>query len=278
MDMSKNSSRFFGLRHRRSPSNLQPTSVSKQEPSYEPQIPRGPRTDVKMTSVNEQTAELFKTTNHVLVQIAETKRLRDLKAARLAPSERQWIDSTIEDTASAAHEVSIFLEPTRVEQQTSSGRLSLSRQLKWKYRDNQRAQEKKNHLLVCHNSLMTVLAHLQRLNHLETTTSSSSVTHELVGNLNELDITSTTSASSIHELGGTTPTQMNKFDKFDPFDAGHRQRSDSEFTKFSDEKIEHKAPVNLTFQGTELNDLFAWRRSKGTALTSASAVDIKPSM
>lgn len=244
MVLSEVRSRLFTSLHGRSNSESQPPSFSEHEVDRSaPRMLRLPRTDFQLASVNEQTAELLKTTNHVLVQISETKRLRQLKDASLAPSERVWIDSTIEDTVSAARDVTTLLEPARVEKATGNGKLSIGRQLRWVYRDNQRAQEKKNRLLLCHNSLMTVLSHLQRLNQLEP------------------------NALPVHELGGGLPA------KTEPRDVLVRQRSDSEFTGVSDDT---KRTINTSSLDTELNDLLAWRRSKGApVLVSSEKLEIK---
>ncbi|KAJ5459284.1 hypothetical protein N7530_011228 [Penicillium desertorum] len=100
--------------------------------------------DLQLTSVNEQTAELLKTTDHVLIQLKEAKRLRQQNEAGLNPGERTWIDSTINDTSNAARGLALIIEPTRIERETGNGRLGLGRQIRWKYRDKQRAQDKRD--------------------------------------------------------------------------------------------------------------------------------------
>jgi hypothetical protein len=75
-----------------------------------------------------------------------------------------WDDGTISDIEEAIRDIAILLEPTRVERATKNGKLSLGTQIRWMYRDSQRARDKKDRLLACHSSLMAVLAHLQRVN------------------------------------------------------------------------------------------------------------------
>ncbi|PLB53310.1 hypothetical protein P170DRAFT_507978 [Aspergillus steynii IBT 23096] len=117
----------------------------------------------KPSSATEQASEFLKTTSHVRTQLDEVQRLRDLKAHRLGAAELKWIDSTIADIADAAHDLALLLEPTRLEQTIHRGKLSLATQLRWKYRDGQRAVQKSQRLLAYHGSLIGVLGHLQRV-------------------------------------------------------------------------------------------------------------------
>ncbi|KAJ5117164.1 hypothetical protein N7448_004109 [Penicillium atrosanguineum] len=189
--------------------------------------------DLHLSSVSEQTEELLKTTNHTLAQLQEAQRLRQLKQPLLEASERSWIDHTLEDVADAAHEAAIILEPMRVEKETRNGRVSFGRQLRWVYRDNQRAQSKNQRLLASHHSLMLVLGHLQRLNSPDLTTPESPVVHELA---DTLSMDSTRSLSDWQRLR--------------PEPNGP--------TKNAEEVMGPRSPLN-----NEMHDMLAWRRSKG---------------
>lgn len=208
------------------------STVSKEKT---PGIWRALGRDLHLSSVNEQTAELLKTTNHTLAQLREAQRLRQLKEPLLEASECSWIDHTLEDVAEAAREAAILIEPMRVEQETRNGKLTLGRQLRWVYRDNQRAQSKNQRLLVCHHSLMVVLGHLQRLGRPESGIPESPVVHELA-------------ADTLSDTVGSLSDQK-------------RLRSGSNGpTTDVKEVMGPKRPLDY-----EMHDMLAWRRSKGTS-------------
>jgi hypothetical protein len=188
--------------------------------------------DLQLTSVNEQTAELLKTTDHVLTQLKEAKRLRQQNEAGLNPGERTWIDSTINDTSNAARGLALIIEPTRIERETGNGRLGLGRQIRWKYRDKQRAQDKRDRLLICYQSLMMVLGHLQRITVPQTTTGP---------------------GPEVHELGSKVPSQYLS-------DLSHPHRSGSIISEVTDETKSSMSPASPNY---ELLDMLTWRRSKG---------------
>lgn len=185
--------------------------------------------DVQLTSVNDETGALQKTLNHVLIQLHEVKRLRQAKESLLERDEKVWVDSTINDVADATREVAILLEPTRVEKETRSGRLSIGSQLRWKYRHSQRAKDKKDRMMTCHNSLMSVLGHLQRMETPNTTT--------------------------IHELGSDILPKGSLYSirNLSRLDVGPD-------ICFEDAKEVEK----FDCKSQEMNDLLAWRRSKGS--------------
>ncbi|CAI7625500.1 unnamed protein product [Penicillium manginii] len=185
--------------------------------------------NIQLTSVNDETSALQKALNHVLIQLHEVKRLRQAKESLLECGEKYWVDNTINDVADATRDVALLLEPTRVEKETGSGRLSIGSQLRWKYRHSERAKEKKDRMMTCHNSLMSVLAHLQRIETPKTTI--------------------------IHELGVDIPPKASLYSirNLSRLDVG----SD---VVFEDAKEGDK----LDSKSQEMNDLLAWRRSKGS--------------
>jgi hypothetical protein len=188
-----------------------------------------PKKEINLKSVNEQIEELLKTQNHIITQLNEAQRLRQLKEHALDPTEMNWIDGTISDIEDATRDVAILLEPTRVERATSNGKLSLGTQFRWVYRDSQRARDKKDRLLACHSSLMAVLTHLQRVNIPE--------------------------AIAVHELGTETsskgalcssPSLQGSVDGlYEPIEGRQDTTSSGSLNK-------------------EMYDMLAWRRSKGT--------------
>ncbi|KAK4869337.1 hypothetical protein LT330_006337 [Penicillium expansum] len=187
--------------------------------------------DRQLTSAKEQTTELLKTTDHVLIQLNEAKRLREVNDPGLNPSEREWIDCIIKDTADAAHEIAVILEPARIERETGNGKLGLGRQLRWLYRDKQRAQDKKNRLLICYQSLMMALNHLQRVSLPKTMTR----------------------PGFVHELGAEVPsTSVDEL--------SNSQRSGSGISGVTDTTKSSMSPASAN---EELQDMLTWRRSKG---------------
>ncbi|KAJ5189912.1 hypothetical protein N7491_008047 [Penicillium cf. griseofulvum] len=232
MGMTEARSRSFNLRDDGSNSDVQLMRIFGQETfKNAPKTRRDSRMDLQLTSANEQTAELLKTTDHVLIQLNEAKRLRELNDPGLNLSEREWIDCIIKDTADAAHAIALILEPARIERETGNGKLGLGRQLRWLYRDKQRAQDKKNRLLLCYQSLMMVLNHLQRV----------TLPKKM------------TQAGFVHELGAEVPL-MSTADLYIP------QRSGSGISGVTDETKSSMSPAS---PNDELQDMLTWRRSKG---------------
>ena len=235
---------LLGLRHKRAESTVsladtQPPSISDQSSTPgSASCFRVPKKETSLTSVNEQIDELLKTQSHIITQLTEVQRLRQLKEPVLDPTEMVWIDGTISDIEDATRDVAILLEPTRVEKATSNGKLSLMTQIRWVHRDSQRARDKKHRLLACHSSLMAVLGHLQRVKVPERI-----AVHELGTELLELG----TEFSSKSVLSSSLSLQ----DSVDGFhEPGREGRRDT------------KATASLN---KELYDMLAWRRSKGAA-------------
>lgn len=228
---------LLGLRHKRAESTVsladtQPPSISDQgsTPGAASWF-RVPKKDTSLASVNEQIEELLKTQNHIITQLTEVQRLRQLKEPMLDTTEMVWIDGTISDVEDATRDVAILLEPTRVEKATSNGKLSLMTQIRWVHRDSQRAHDKKHRLLACHSSLMVVLAHLQRVKVPE--------------------------RIAVHELGAefssksVLSSSLSLQDSVDGFyEPGREGRQDAKASGSLDQ---------------ELYDMLAWRRSKGAA-------------
>lgn len=167
--MAGGRNRLLDLRHKRAESTVslaegRPSSISDQSSTLGvASWFRLPKKDINLKSVNEQIEELSKTHHHITTQLSEAQRLLQLKEQGLDPSEMTWINGTISDIEDATRDVAILLEPTRVERATSNGKLSLGTQIRWFYRDSQRAQDKKHRLLACHASLMAVLARLHQV-------------------------------------------------------------------------------------------------------------------
>lgn len=250
MGFAETRSNIFNLRGKKSSTEAQPTSITEQEGTKRASISQrwSERTgkDAPLTASDEQTTEILKTARHVLVQVQEAQRLRALKKGLLEPSESTWIDSTIEDTAAAAMEVIVFLEPFRIEKQTNNGKLSLTTQLRWVYRENQRVQEKKNRLSMCHNSLMPVLFHLQRLQAPEPS-------FPLRGSPTVFELESQVTLAE------------------DARDLAHHRRPPSSYQEPRGEAIRVPTVPTKRGQSQEMLDLLAWRHSKGPQVSTTCA-------
>lgn len=236
MGIAEGRHRLLGLRHKRAQSTIsladaQPSSISDQSPTTEATSWfRVPKKEINLSSVNEQIEELLKTQNHILTQLNEVQRLRQLKEHVLDPTEMGWIDGTISDVEDATRDVAILLEPTRVERATSNGKLSLRTQIRWVHRDSQRARDKKHRLLACHSSLMAVLTHLQRVHIPEAI-----AVHELRAEMSSKSVLS---------------SSLSLQDSVDGFYEPREMRQDTAAS----------GSINQ-----EMYDMLAWRRSKGTA-------------
>ncbi|KAJ5893489.1 hypothetical protein N7495_005180 [Penicillium taxi] len=192
--------------------------------------------DIHLASINEQAAELLKTNKHMRIQLNEAQRLRALKERSLDPSEREWIDGTLQDIEDTSREVAIFLEPTRVETETGGGRISLGRRIKWVYRDNQRARDKTNRLLACNTSLIAVLTHLQRVE-----VGERPISYELPANIPAKFAIN--SSASLHESNsGMSSSEINNLERVSKWSPSTRS-------------LNH-----------EMQDMLAWQLSKGAHL------------
>ncbi|KAF7590807.1 hypothetical protein BBP40_002329 [Aspergillus hancockii] len=255
MALSQKRSRFFSPR-RSSLSQSESSSHTEQPLPILTPIPTAPLQAPRASAATEQAAELLKITNHIRTQLHEVQRLRQLKAPLLDTAESNWIDATVSDIADAAHDVAVLLEPTRVEQEIRNGKLSLGRQLRWKYRDSQRAIHKSHRLLACHHSLMGVLSHLQRVDSSQSTPS----------RLYELDTEGTSSAS----LEG-------KGLAFIPAEPVRERIVVSNVTKLDSvvDKPTEKITVDSGVVDCEMDDLLAWRRSRrAVAVTKQSVIHV----
>jgi hypothetical protein len=190
--------------------------------------------DFHLSSVNEETAEMLKKTDHTLTQLHEVRRLRQLKAPLLDPGENLWMENTILDVENAARDVAILLEPIRVERETGNGKIGLGRQFRWAYHDNQRARDMTNRLLACHSSLMAVLARLQQL--------------DAPG----------PPPVPVHELGAEMPQKMGLYSSPSLHD------SVSGLSELEESSM-WVSPIPSSLNH-EMNDMLAWRRSKGNAV------------
>ncbi|KAE8422764.1 hypothetical protein BDV36DRAFT_194482 [Aspergillus pseudocaelatus] len=273
MALSIKRSRFF---YPRRPSLSQSESSASQPAEASPSPTISLQAPKQSSSATEQVAELLKITKHIRTQLQEAQRLRKLKAPLLDSAEETWINSTISDVTEAAHDIAVLLEPTRIEQEISNGRISLRRQLRWKYRDGQRTMNKCQRLLACHRSLIGVLSYLQQVDH---SLSTPRRTYEL-----DAGISSSVSLE-VGELEAT-PTEPVQGKIMAPSGDGleyHVERPIEEIIMVSGatklESIEGKPAKKGTLTpGTvdcEIDDLLAWRRSRGSiAETKRSVVHI----
>ncbi|KAL2855675.1 hypothetical protein BJX68DRAFT_217607 [Aspergillus pseudodeflectus] len=113
------------------------------------------------TAAPSPATDLLTLTRHIETQTSQARHLFSLKHDLFDPTEQSWISATIRDSEVATREVAVLTEGLRVEQATNQGRLGVKTQLKWMLRDSKRAREKRERLVVVHQSLMTVLGRLQ---------------------------------------------------------------------------------------------------------------------
>ena len=113
----------------------------------------------QLKAVDEQTADLLSTTRHVDNNLNEARRLRRLKVTLLDAEERTWIDGVIRDTDKALCAVAQLIEPARVDKSVKEG-INFKNRVMWVFRDNPKVRDKHAALILCHQSLMTVIARL----------------------------------------------------------------------------------------------------------------------
>ena len=110
----------------------------------------------QLQAVDEQARDLLITTQHIDRNINEARRLSRLKANFLSHHEKTWIDGTVLDTENALREIATLIEPARVDRTTKDS-INLRHRLLWVFRESPKVQHKHQKLLVCHQSLMTVI-------------------------------------------------------------------------------------------------------------------------
>ena len=113
----------------------------------------------QLKAVDEQTADLLSTTRHVDNNLNEARRLRRLKVTLLDADECAWIDGVIQDTDKALCAVAQLIEPARVDKNVKEG-INFKNRVMWVFRDNPKVRDKHAALMLCHQSLMTVIARL----------------------------------------------------------------------------------------------------------------------
>ncbi|KAE8141239.1 hypothetical protein BDV38DRAFT_237618 [Aspergillus pseudotamarii] len=277
MALSAKRSRFF-YPGRPSLSQSESSTAQPEDASSSPVLTSiSPTTSLQApkqsSSATEQAAELLKITKHIRTQLQEAQRLRQLKASLLDPAEKTWINSTISDITDAAHDIAVLLEPIRIELEIGNGRLSLRTQLRWKYRDGQRTINKTQRLLACHRSLIGVLSYLRQV---DLSLSTSERTYEL-----DAGVSSSVSLE-VSELE-VIPTEPVQGKILAP--SGNRleyrvHRPIEEMVMVSGatklESVVSKATEKRTLApGTvdcEIDDLLAWRRSRGSIAESKRSV------
>ncbi|KAL4802511.1 hypothetical protein BDV18DRAFT_146857 [Aspergillus unguis] len=109
------------------------------------------------------TTSLITLTNHIQTQTTQARNLFDRLHAHLPTEEATWMSRTIFDTQAATRDVLLLTEALRVDQAVRGGKLGLKSQVMWKVRDSRKAKEKRETLILCHGSLVTVLVRLQSL-------------------------------------------------------------------------------------------------------------------
>ncbi|RAH54015.1 hypothetical protein BO85DRAFT_452859 [Aspergillus piperis CBS 112811] len=147
-------------------------SLTTNPPHPNLQLP--PTPPLLFPSAHHESTELLQTLTHIRTHLHRASHLYAQKAAFVDDSERQWIESTIADTADAMHALAVLVEPVRVEWEVRNqptthhnvkGRskrmsMGLGTQLRWVCRDGQRAKVQRSRLVVCYSSLMVVLERL----------------------------------------------------------------------------------------------------------------------
>lgn len=110
----------------------------------------------QLKAVDEQTADLLSTTNHVSSNVNEARRLRRLKDHLLSIGERHWMDGIIQQTEDALRGVAVLIEPARVDKTTNKN-INFGNRIMWVFRDSPKVRDKHLKLSTCHQSLTAVI-------------------------------------------------------------------------------------------------------------------------
>lgn len=108
-------------------------------------------------AVGEQARDLLASTKHVAKAIETTRTLRRQKSAHLASTEKEWIDSTIEDAERTLNNVAALVEPVRVDMQTKFGKIGLVKRGMFVFRDSPKVLTHQSQLNMTHVSLVNAL-------------------------------------------------------------------------------------------------------------------------
>ncbi|KAL4986709.1 hypothetical protein BDW68DRAFT_188630 [Aspergillus falconensis] len=110
-----------------------------QSPPFSVPSPRN-TSDISLTTL----------TQHVQTQLSRARHLFTSLSHHLTPAENTWTHDTISDTEAAVREILILTESMRVDREVNNGKL-----------DSRKAKDKRAKLVLCHESLVTVLMGLQ---------------------------------------------------------------------------------------------------------------------
>ncbi|PYI01690.1 hypothetical protein BO78DRAFT_267368, partial [Aspergillus sclerotiicarbonarius CBS 121057] len=119
-------------------------------------------TSFRLDPTGEEARDILATTQHIDREIQEARRLCNIKDTLLEPDERTWVDYTVADVEDALKSVVRLLEPCRVGLETGAGKstLSVGKRLLWALKDAERVRAHHSRLIVCHQSLTTVITFL----------------------------------------------------------------------------------------------------------------------
>ena len=111
----------------------------------------------QLKAVEQQTSDLLSTTRLVDHDVKEARRLRRLKLAFLSASERAWMDGVIDHTESALRAVAQLIEPARVDKTTNQG-INFGNRVMWVFKNNPQVRDRHQRLVLCHQSLTTIIS------------------------------------------------------------------------------------------------------------------------
>ncbi|PYH67808.1 uncharacterized protein BO88DRAFT_454715 [Aspergillus vadensis CBS 113365] len=90
-------------------------TTNPPHPNSHPNLQLPPSPPLLFPSAHHESTELLQTLTHIRTHLHRASQLYSQKAAFLEDSERQWIETTIADTADAVHALAVLVEPVRVE-------------------------------------------------------------------------------------------------------------------------------------------------------------------
>ncbi|KAJ6032622.1 hypothetical protein N7540_003354 [Penicillium herquei] len=209
--------------------------------SHRSSVSRLSTRDLQLTSSNDHLHEHQKTHTHILDQLREARRLRQLKDYFLQPTEKTWIDGVLKDVTNTIRDVEV--------QRGGNSSLSIPSESRWRNRYDEQAKEEMQRMMACQSTLSGVLNHLD---HLETP--KPTMVHEM--GMNDVTL--------IHEMPAHEDVLLKPKLGIDDGIEVYPPPKGSLYSTRDSSGLEVASTVELNSFSQEMSDMLAWRRSKGS--------------
>ncbi|KAJ5738039.1 hypothetical protein N7493_001194 [Penicillium malachiteum] len=213
--------------------------------SHRSSVSRLSTRDLQLTPSHDYSSELQKTHTHILDQLSEARRLRQLKDRFLQPSEKTWIDGVLGDVTNVIRDV-------EGQRRAGNASLSIPNELRWRNRYDEQAKEEMQRMTACQSTLSGVLNHLE---HLETP--KPTMVHEM--GINDVTL--------IHEMPAHEEVILKpKLAIENGLEVYPASKEPPLYSIRASSGLQVASTVDLNSNSLsqEMSDMLAWRRSKGS--------------